>query len=231
MKILLKISWESLKWEKQFWIEPNYVLKMVDLIKEIKQKWHSLSVVVWWWNIYRWTDLIKSWVCPADSHNLSMLSTIFNWVVLKNFLNNLWVKSEVMWPLWVDFVQKYTKDWALKYLNDGYVLILVWWTGNPFFTTDSWWVLRSVELWVDMMIKATRVDWVFDKDPEKTDDAKFFEEISCDDILSMNLKVIDQTAIVMAKENNLDLRIANINKPECILELLDWKNIWTKIYS
>ena len=107
MRVLLKISWEALKWEKDFWIDPNFVSDVVSKINEIKNNWNEIAIVVWGGNIYRWSNLIASWVNPADSHNLSMLSTVFNWVVLKNFLEKVWLDAIVMDPLWIEFLEKY----------------------------------------------------------------------------------------------------------------------------
>lgn len=229
MKVLLKISGESLKWEKEFWIDPDYVENITKIIKDVKEKKGELSIVVWWWNIYRWWNLITSGVDASDSHNLSMLSTVFNWVVLKNFLDKLGIKSIVMSPLWINFIEEYSKDKAKDFLQKWYIVILTWWTGNPFFTTDSGWVLRSIELWCDIMIKATRVDGVYDKDPEKYSDAKFIETITYEEVIKQDLRVMDQTAIALAKENNLDLRVVNINKSLSILNVLGWIKEWTTI--
>ena len=229
MRILLKISWESLKWQREFWIEPEMVEKMALIIKDIVDSWVELAIVVWGGNIYRWWDLIKSWVDASDSHNLSMLSTVFNWVVLKNFLHKIWVDSIVMDCNWVNFTYAYSKDEAKRYLQEKKVVIFTGWTWNPYFTTDSWWVLRSLEIEADFMIKATRVDWVYDSDPEKNTNAKFYEEITYDEVLQKNLKVMDLTAIVLAKENNLKLKVVNLNKSWAILKAIDWKKEGTLI--
>ena len=187
MRVLLKISGEALKWERDFWIDPDFVTSVVSKIKEIKDKNIELAIVVWWWNIYRWWDLIKSWVNSSDSHSLSMLSTIFNWVVLKNFLEKVWIDSIVMDPNWINFVEAYSKNKAISCLNEWKIVICTWWTWNPYFTTDTGWVLRSLELKCDMMIKATKVDWIYDKDPVKHTDAIFFENIWYDEVISKNL--------------------------------------------
>jgi len=231
MRILLKISGESLKWEKDFWIDPDYVKNISKIIQEIKKDKHELAIVVWWGNIYRGSNLIKTWVNPSDSHSLSMLSTVFNWVILKNFLDNMWLESIVMSPLWINFIEEYSRNTADELLEKWKVVIFAWWTGNPFFTTDSWWVLRSIELGMDLMIKATRVDGVYDKDPEKYDDAKFIEEITYSDIIKKDLKVMDMTAIVLAKENNLNLNIVNINIQGSIEWIIKGDKIWTIIHN
>ena len=229
MRVLLKISGEALKWERDFWLDPKFVSDVVAKIKDIKEKNIELAIVVWWGNIYRWSDLIKNWVDASDSHNLSMLSTVFNWVVLKNFIEQIWLKAIVMDPNWINFVEKYNKTIARKYLENNTIVICTWWTGNPYFTTDTGWVLRSLELNCDMMIKATKVDGIYDKDPVKHSDAIFFENISYDEVISKNLKIMDQTAVSLAKESNQILKVVNMSKNWAILKAIEGKKEWTTI--
>lgn len=223
MRILLKLSGESFKWQKEFWIDSNFVNKIVNKIVKIVNNKLEIVIVIWWGNIYRWWDLINSWVNSTDSHNLSMLSTVFNWIVLKNFLEQKWIKSVVMDPNGIDFLERYNKDKANKYLLDKKIVICTWWTWNPYFTTDTWAVLRWLELECDLVIKATQVDWIYNKDPNKYNDAEFISEISYDEFLNKNIKVMDSTAIVLAKENNKVIQIVNINKEDSIYNVLKWK--------
>jgi len=229
MRVLLKISWEALKWERDFWIDPKFVINVVEKIKKISDQNIELAIVVWGWNIYRGSDLIKNWVDSSDSHNLSMLSTVFNWVVLKNFLEQSWIKSVVMDPNWINFIEKYNKNKAREYLESWIIVICTWWTSNPYFTTDTWWVLRSLELNCNMMIKATKVDWIYDKDPVTNLDAKFFDTISYDEVIRQNLKIMDQTAVSLAKENNQILKVVNMSKSWAILSAIEWKKEGTTI--
>lgn len=224
MRILLKISWEALKWEKEFWIDPVFSMDVVSKIKEIYDKNIELAIVIWGWNIYRWSNLISSWVNSTDSHNLSMLSTVFNWVVLKNFLEQVWINSVVMDPNWIKFLEQYNKNLAINYLENKKVVILTWWIWNPYFTTDTGWVLRSLELKCDMMIKATKVDGIYDKDPVKYNDAKFYEKISYTDVIEKNLKILDQTAVSLAKENNQIIKVVKLAKDGAILRAILWEN-------
>lgn len=218
MRVLLKISWEALKWEKEFGIDENQVKEVCEMIKSIKKEWFEIAVVVWWWNIYRGSNLISAWVNPTDSHNLSMLSTVFNGVILKNFLEKIWINSIVFDCNDVKFCDKYNKDNALRSIKSWNIVILTWWTWNPYFTTDSGWVLRALELNCDFMIKATKVDWVYDKDPMKYSDAVFFKEISYDEVIKWDLKFMDQTAISLAKSWNLKLKVVNIFKKWSVLK-------------
>ncbi len=230
MRILLKISWEALKWEKDFWISPEYVEDIVLKIKELHSKNIQIAIVVWWWNIYRGSNLIASWVNASDSHSLSMLSTVFNWVTLKNFLEKSWMTSVVMDPNWINFLEKYNKNSAKKYLSENKVVICTGWTGNPYFTTDTGWVLRALELSCDFMIKATKVDWVYDKDPVVNADAKFYKKISYDEVISKNLKIMDTTAVVLAKESNFTLKVIKLDKKWALLKASLWEQEGTIIW-
>lgn len=229
MRVLLKISWEALKWEKDFWIDPIFSKNVVSTIKEIYDKWIELAIVVWGWNIYRWSNLISSWVNPTDSHNLSMLSTVFNWVVLKNFLEQVWIESVVLDSIGAKFVESYNKNNAINYLKNGKIVILTWWSWNPFFTTDSGGVLRSIELDCEMMIKATKVDWIYDKDPVKNSDVNFFEKVSYNYFIENNLKILDLTAIVLAKENNQIIKVVKLDKSGAVLKAILWEKEWSTI--
>ena len=229
-KVLLKISWEALKWEKEFWFDEKVVEQVAYMIKEIKNTtWVWIWIVIWGGNIYRWTNLIKAWVNTADSHNLSMLSTVFNWVVLKNFLEKIWVETIVMDANNLHFVEVYNKDRAKKFIEDWKIVIFVGWTSNPYFSTDTAWVLRALELGCEFMIKATRVDWIYDSDPEKNPNAKFYSNITYDEVIQKNLKVMDFSAIDIARTNNLMLKVVNLFKKWALLKAVKNEEEWTII--
>ncbi|MDP2090013.1 MAG: UMP kinase [Candidatus Gracilibacteria bacterium] len=217
MRILLKISGEALKGEKEFGIDPDFTKNVVKIIKEIYDKGIQIAIVIGGGNIYRGGSLISAGVNPADSHNLSMLSTVFNGVVLKNFLEKDGIDSVVMDPNGINFVEDYSKNNALKYLKEGKIVICTGGIGNPYFTTDTGGVLRSLELDCEMMIKATKVDGVYDKDPMKFDDAVFYEKISYEEVINKNLKILDQNAVALAKDNNVKIKVVNISKSGAVL--------------
>jgi uridylate kinase len=228
-RILLKISWEAFSWEKDFGVDIKSVEKIVEKILKIDRKNIELVIVIGWWNIYRWSNLIKSWINASDSHNLSMLSTVFNWVVLKNILEKYSIKSKVFDPNWIKFLTSYNKDDAKKELKKWKIVICVWWTWNPYFTTDTGWVIRSLELDCDMMIKVTKVDWVYNKDPVKYNDAKLYDEISYNEAILKNLKIMDQTALIIAKNEKLIIKVVNFNTELSIIKAISWEKIWTII--
>lgn len=229
MRLLLKISGEALKWDQVFGIAPEYVEEVVKTITEIKKQWHELAIVVGGGNIYRGSNLIASGVKSADSHNLSMLSTVFNGVVLHNFLEKAGIESVVLDPLGIDFLEQYNKDSAKRYLENGKVVICVGWTSNPYFTTDTGWVLRSLELECQKMIKATKVDGIYDKDPMKYSDAEKFDTISYESVIEKNLKILDQTAVSLAKENNQVIQVLKLEDRETLLSAINWEKVGSVI--
>lgn len=229
-RILLKISWDAMSWDKQFWIDSQYTKNLAKKIKEIYDKWLEIAITVWWWNIYRWGDLIKSWLNAPDSHNLSMLSTVFNWVVLKNFLEELWIKSRVLDPLWISFLEKYNKEKSKQYLESWEIVIFVWWTWNPYFTTDSWWVLRALENDCDFMIKATKVDWIYSSDPKKYSDAEFLKQISYDEFIKKDLKVLDTMSVVLARDWKMKIKVIWLDSTNSLAEDIISENKWSYIW-
>ncbi len=227
-RILLKISGEALSSESLA-IDPNKAHNLATMIQQIKKTGIELVLVLWGGNIYRGSKLISAGMDPADSHNMSMLSTVFNAVSLKNFLDKIGVESVVMDALWVEFLQAYSAIQARERVSRWKVVICSSGTGTPFFTTDTGWVVRALETNCDAMIKLTQVDGVYDSDPKKNPEAKKFETISYDEFIAQNLQVLDQTGIIMARDNNLPIYVAALWDTQQIIDLIAGKNIGTKI--
>ena len=227
-RILLKISGESLS-QDGVSIHPDKAAELASMIGEIKSLWCELVIVLWGWNIYRGSSLIQAWVDASDSHNMSMLSTVFNGVTLKNFLEKILVECVVMDALHVEFLETYSATRAREYLSVGKVVICTSWGGTPFFTTDTTGVLRALELHCDSVFKLTQVDGVYDSDPKNNPDAKRFESISYNEFLEKNLKALDQTAIIMARDNSLPLYVTRLGNTKNIIEMIQGKWHATKI--
>ncbi len=227
-RVLLKISGESLS-SSDMSIDPVRVQKLAEMIINIKQMRVELVLVLWGGNIYRGSQLIQAGVDSADSHNMSMLSTVFNSITLKNFLEKQWIKAVVMDVLGVKFLEKYTSTQAKTYLKKWYIVICSSGTGVPFFTTDTWGILRALETSCDCMIKLTKVDGVYDSDPILNPSAQKFESISYDDFIAKNLKVLDQTGVIMARDNNLALYVTQLDDMQSILDIVAGKKSGTKI--
>ncbi len=229
MRALLKISGEAFKWKNKFGIDNKATLELAKEIKKISDLKIELSIVVWWGNIYRGKDLIKWWLHPSDSHNLSMLSTIFNGVVLKNALETIWKKAVVMTNLDIEFIEKFNKEKAIVYIEKWIIVIFVSWTWNPYFTTDTGAVLMALQTKSELVIKATKVNWIYNKDPKKYKEAKFIRKISYDDYINQNLKIMDLTSIVMAKENKLQIKITSFIEKWELYNFFSWKGKWSII--
>jgi len=227
-RILLKISGEALSSDKLA-ICPKKTTDLAGMIQQVQASGVEIVIVLWGGNIYRGSKLISAGVNPADSHNMSMLSTVFNAVSLKNFLDKIELKSIVMDALWVEFLESYSAMKARKAIQQWNIVICSSGTGTPFFTTDTGWVVRALETHCDAMIKLTQVDGVYDSDPKSNPQAKKFNTISYDDFIAKDLKVLDQTWVIMARDNNLPLYVVALWNSQNVIDLIAGQNIWTKI--
>ena len=228
-RILLKISWEAFSWS-DWAIDISKARELWDFISEFYKQWYQIAIVLGGGNIYRGSKLIEAWLNPTDSHSMSMLSTVFNAVTLRNILDGLDIDSVILDALHVEFLQAYTSEAWKKYLQEGKIVICSSGTGNPFFTTDTTWVLRALELNCEAVIKLTKVDGVYSKDPLRHDDAERFSEISYNDFIAKDLQVFDTTGIILARDNHLPLYVSKIGDISALRDILSWKQAGTKIF-
>jgi len=231
-RILIKISWEALQWNHEHWIDPVFIKELAEQLKEIRELNVELALVLWWWNIFRGVSLSAEWMDRTAADYMWMLATIMNWVAMQDALESVWVETRLMTALDIPEVwEKYIKRRWERHMEKWRVVICVAGTWNPYFTTDSAWVLRALELECDRMIKATKVDWVFDKDPMKYKDAKLIEKATYDDVIKEDIRVMDQTGFALAKEWKLELRVVNLYKSWAILRACIWEKEWTIIWE
>ena len=201
---------------------------VTDLISDLKSKNIELWIVVWAGNFIRWAEVKKIERCNADS--MWMLDININSIAIADVLSRKWIGSKLVNSFWIDgVVERFNKDKAVKNIKSGKVIIFGWGTWNPYFTTDTAWVLRALEIEADMVIKATKVDGVYTRDPVKHKDAEFIHSATYDEVLTQNLKVMDLTAIALAKQNNLTIKVANLYKKWAILDAILWKKEGTTI--
>jgi len=229
-RVLIKISWEALQWERTHWIEPKFLKKLALDLKELQENNIWLVLVLGWWNIFRWMAAAENWMDRTPADYMWMLATIMNWIAMQDALESVWLETRLLTALDIPEVwEKYIIRRWMRHIEKNRIVISVWWTWNPYFTTDTAWVLRALELECDLMIKATKVDWVYDKDPKKFDDAKMIENTNYSEIINKEIKVMDHTAITLAKEWNLELKVVNLYKPWAILKACLWEKEWTTI--
>ena len=211
-RILVKLSGEALEGQEGFGINFDKAVEVCREIKEVKEKFNTeIAIVVGGGNFWRGRD--NTYMDRTDSDRIGMLATVMNAIVLKNAFKRLNVKAKVQSAIEMNrVVELYTKDKTMDYLKEGNIVIFAGGTNNPFFSTDTGSSLRAAEIEADAILKATDVDGVFDKDPDEYDDAKMYKEITYDEVIVQNLKVMDLTAITMCRDNNIPIRVFNKEK-------------------
>ncbi len=229
-RILLKISGEAFQWNAGTWLDLIASRQIAALIQNVRYEGKEIAIVVWGWNIYRGSKLIQAWLNPADSHNMSVLSTVFNAMTLKNVLAELDIESVVLDALHIEFLEAYTYHKWRKYLEKWKVVILSSGMGVPYFSTDTAGVIRALELQCEALIKLTKVDGVYDKDPLKYPKARRFESLSYDEFLGKDLKVFDQTGIILARDNNIPIYISKLDDIQALRKILDGWSAGSKIF-
>jgi uridylate kinase len=229
-RVLLKISWEALQWEREYGIDPQFIEKLAWEIKEIHDQNIELALVLGWWNIFRWLAGAANWMNRVTADYMWMLATAMNAIAFRDALHKVGCISHIFSALDIPEIwDKYIQRKAMNKIAKWSIVICTAGTGNPYFTTDSWWVLRALELNCDMMIKATKVDGVYDKDPKKYDDAVMIEHASYKDVIHKDIQVMDHTGITLAKDGNMPLKVVNLYKKWAILRAIKWEKEWTTI--
>ena len=230
MRILLKISWEILSWWEVVWLDYVILDEVWNIIKNLINNNVEVWIVVWAWNFIRWKELEKLNIDRCNADNMWMLAININSIALSDVINRKWIRTKVVNSFWIDgIVERFNKQKVIRDIESKKVIIFWWWTWNPYFTTDTAWVLRALEIEADLMIKATKVDWVYDKDPMKFSDAVFIKNATYDEIITKNLGVMDYTSIALAKENNLILKVVSLYEEDAILRAVLWNEEWTLI--
>lgn len=229
-RIMLKISGEVLGGPDGNGADAGSLLEMAKQIKEVTKKGIQVAIVVGGGNFWRFRDNKNLKICRPTSDSIGMMATIMNARLLKEALENLGVKAHALSPH-VDgyFAELYVPKKGHMLLEKKEVVICGGGTGNPYFTTDSAAALRALELGCDVLMKATKVDGVYDSDPKKNKKAKFFSKLSYDEVLKRKLEVMDLTAITLCQENGLPVHVFNLQKSGNLLKAVKAKNIGTII--
>ena len=229
-RILLKLSGEALLGDQPFGVDPKVLVYLAKEIKSIVDNDVEIGIVIGGGNIFRGEGLAQSGIDRVTGDQMGMLATIINALAIQDALEREGLVVRVMSALKVNEVcEDYIRRRAIRHLEKGRVTIFSAGTGNPYFTTDSAASLRAVEIEADLLIKATRVNGVFSEDPLVNNQAEHFEKISYDDFISMGLRVMDTTSIVMCKENNLPVRVYDISIDNALLQIVQGKNVGTLI--
>ena len=229
-RVLLKLSGEALLGERSYGIDHKRIAQYAKEIKSVTELGLEVAVVIGGGNIFRGVSAASNGIDRVQGDYMGMLATVINGMALQSALEEENVQTRLQTAIKIEAVaEPYIKRKAVRHLEKKRVVIFGGGTGNPFFTTDSAAVLRAIEISADVILKGTRVDGVYDSDPEKNDNAIQYDTISFSDVLKKNLKIMDSTAFTLSQENNLPIIVFNMNKTSNLLKLIKGKKIGTSI--
>ncbi len=229
-RILLKLSGEVLAGEQGFGIDPKKATELANEVKSIYEMGVSIGLIIGAGNIFRGLQAATKGMDRVTGDYLGMLATIMNAISLQDALEKVGVETRTLSAITVSKIaEPYIRRRALRHMEKGRVVIIAGGTGNPYFTTDTAAALRATELHAEVLIKGTKVDGVYDKDPVVNSDAKRYKSISFNEVLLKNLRVMDLTAITLCKENALPIRVFNINNKGDLKRLLNGEDIGTTV--
>ena len=229
-RILLKLSGEVLAGEQDFGIDPTKANQLAIEIKSIHEMGVDIILIIGGGNIFRGLQAASKGMDRVTGDYLGMLATIMNAISVQDGLEKNGVETRTLSAINVSQISEpYIRRRALRHLDKGRVVIVAGGTGNPYFTTDTAAALRATELKAQVLLKGTKVDGVFDKDPVVHSDAVRYNNVSFTEVLGKNLRVMDLTAITLCKENALPIRVFNINNKGDLKRVVEGKNIGTTI--
>ena len=227
-RILIKLSGEALLGDDDFGINQNTLEWIAKEIKDLKESGVEIALVVGGGNIIRGHGLAKKGMQRVTADQMGMLATVINALAIQDALERNGMYARVMSAIKINEVcEDFIRRQAVRHLEKGRIVVLAAGTGNPFFTTDSAASLRSIEIDADLLIKATKVDGIYDSDPQLSNRAKLIDTISYDDVLTKKLNVMDATAVVLCRDNGMPLRVLNMMKKDAFLDAACGKEIGT----
>lgn len=230
--VLIKISGEALLGEKDYGIDNNVVDRIAMEMKEAGNN-TQIAVVVGGGNIFRGMQLSsKTGMVRATADSMGMLATIMNAIALKDRFMAAGTPTQILSAFNIEgMIEGFERDKAIRILERGNVLIIAGGTSNPYFTTDSTSILRALEIGASIVLKGTNVDGVYNKDPKTNEDAVMYNDITFKEAINQNLRVMDMTAFAMANDNNMPIRVFNMNKMGNITKAIKGENIGTYVHN
>jgi uridylate kinase len=229
-RVLLKISGEALAGERGFGFDFDTIARIADEIQKVVRAGADVGLVIGGGNIVRGSQLSKMGMDRVSADYMGMLGTVINALAVQDILERKGMETRVMTAIRMEeLAEPYIRRRALRHFEKGRVVIFAAGTGNPYFSTDTAAVLRAIQIKAQVIIKATSVDGVYSADPKVDKTAKFYEEISYRDVMLEELKVMDQTAVTLCKENALPLIVLNIHKPDAIAAAVRGERVGTLV--
>ncbi len=230
-RVLLKLSGEALMGADAFGINRNTLSELVRDIGEVQRQGVELAIVIGGGNIFRGVALGSSGMDRATADYMGMMATIMNAMALQDAMRNAGIQARVQSALNVEqVVEPYIRPKAMRYLDEGKIVIFAAGTGNPFFTTDTAAALRGSEIGAEVVLKATKVDGVYSADPKKDPKAVRYARISFDDALAHNLQIMDATAFALCRDQGLPIRVFDISRPGALLRVVSGEGEGTLVH-
>lgn len=229
-RILLKLSGEAFKGEREYGIDPNFLTFIAQEIRQATDLGVEIGIVIGGGNIFRGMSAAANGMDRVTADYSGMLATIMNALALQDSLQKSGLESRVQTAIEMkEIAEPFILKKAIRHLQKNRIVIFSGGSGNPFFTTDTTAALRAAEIKADAIFKATQVDGVYDADPSKNKDARKFDSISYLDVLQKQLKVMDSTAISLSMDNQIPIVVFDLHKPNNLLDALTGKNVGTLV--
>ncbi|WP_321971990.1 UMP kinase [Paratractidigestivibacter sp.] len=231
-RVLLKLSGEALMGSQEFGIDPAVPKRLADEIRPVFESGVEIAVVIGGGNIFRGVQGAAGGMDRAQGDSMGMLATVINALALQDTFEQAGMDSRVMCAISMrQIAEPYIRRRAIRHMEKGRIVILAAGTGNPFFTTDTGAALRACEVNAQILMKATNVDGVYDADPKTNPDAKKYDSVTYDEVLSKNLKVMDAAAIALCRDNNMPVMIFDINGDGNFQNAVEGAHVGTVVYN
>ena len=229
-RVLIKLSGEVLANKYGFGIDPEKVAYLAEQIKPVYNSNIDIGLIIGAGNIFRGMEAAAGGMDRVTGDYLGMLATIMNAIAVQDSLEKIDCQTRTLSAINItQIAEPYIRRRAIRHMEKGRIVIVAGGTGNPFFTTDSAAALRATELGAEILLKGTKVDGVYDKDPVEYTDAKKYEKLTYEKVIQDNLRVMDMTAITLCKENNIPIRVFNIKNSGLLLDIVMGSKIGTAI--
>lgn len=229
-RILLKLSGEALMGSAQFGIDPQTLDAFTNQIKEVHELGAEIGIVIGGGNIYRGMQSEATGIDKVSGDHMGMLATVINSIAFQSALEQKGIDTRLQTAINMEEIaEPFIRRRAIRHLEKKRVVLFAAGTGSPYFTTDTAAVLRAIEIEADVVLKGTRVDGIYDSDPEKFKDAVKFDSLSFQEVLEKNLRVMDQTAFALCKENRLPIIVFNLNEKDNLKRLMLGEELGTVV--
>ena len=230
-RVLLKLSGEALMGDEDYGIDPKVLQRLAREVIEVHAAGAEIALVIGGGNIFRGAGLAAGGMDRVTGDQMGMLATVINALAMQDALEKLGAKARVMSAIKInDVCEDYIRRRAIRHLEKGRITIFAAGVGAPFFTTDSGAALRAIEIGADLLLKATKVDGVYDRDPKKHADAARFDTLTYAEVIVRDLQVMDTAAFALCRDAGLPLRIFDMSQPGVLLRILRGENIGTLVH-